>query len=147
MSTLVEDVAQRIGAQVAALTGAIDFIADLASLIQQGALPQREVCAFVIGLGFDGGKAEAAVNAFTQGLTQSVGVVLCVKALGDAKAQKAVPTIDALSQSVIEAVAGWGPSTAPGVFTVSRGRLLNADKGLLLYQIDFALVDQLRIVS
>lgn len=147
MTTLVDDVAQRINSTVPALAGAIEYIADLASLIAQGALPQREVTAFVIDLGFDGGKPDAIVGAYTQSIQQAVGVVLCIKALGDAKARKAVPTIDTLKKAIVNTVAGWGPASAPGVFVVSRGRLLNVDKGLLLYQVDFSLLDQLRIVS
>ena len=147
MTTLVDAVAARIGAEVSDLTGRIDSIADLAFLISTGALPQREVCAFVVPLGFDGGAANAAVNAFTQELNDSIGVVLCIKSLGDAKAKKALPTIGALSEAVVNAVAGWAPNNAVGVFTVSRGRLVSIDKGLVLYQIDFRLQDQLRIVS
>lgn len=147
MTMLVQAVADRIGDQVTPLTGAIQYIADLASLISANAMPQREVTAFVVPLGFDAGDGQSAVNAHTQMLNRAVGVVLAVKALGDAKAQRAVPTIDSLEQSVIAAVAGWGPDNTAGVFNVLRGRLVSVESGLVLYQIDFALKDQLRIVA
>jgi hypothetical protein len=147
LTTLVDSVAQRIGDTVPALTGCIEFIADLAALIAAGAMPQREVCAFVVPLGFDDRGGDAAVNAVTQMLAESVGVVLAIKALGDAKARRALPTIDVLSQSVIAAIVGWAPDDVTGVFRVLKGRMVSADKGLVLYQLDFAVLDQLRIVS
>jgi hypothetical protein len=147
MTTLVDSVAQRIGATVPALTGAIEGIADLAALISAGAMPQREVCAFVVPLGFDDRGGDSAVNAFTQMLDTSVGVVLSIKALGDATARKSLPTIDSLEVAVIATIAGWAPGNVAGVFRVMRGRLVSVEKGLVLYQLDFALTDQLRIIS
>jgi hypothetical protein len=146
MTELVDSVAQRIDSNVAALTGCIEYIADLAALLAAGAMPQREVCAFVVPLGFDDRGGDSATGLFTQMLQESVGVVLSIKALGDAKARRALPTIGSLKAGVIGAVAGWAPDNVAGVFRVTRGRLLSVDKGLVLYQIDFALLDQLRIV-
>ncbi|WP_316171041.1 hypothetical protein [Bradyrhizobium sp. SZCCHNRI1058] len=147
MTTLVGDVSERIAASVPALAGRIEGIADLAALIAEGALPQREVSAFVVPLGFDDRGGDSATSAHTQMLEESIGVVLCIKALGDAKARRALPTIEQLSGAVIAAVAGWAPDDVAGVFRVTRGRLLSAEKGLVLYQLDFALLDQLRVVS
>ncbi|MGJ5203637.1 phage tail terminator protein [Bradyrhizobium sp. HKCCYLR20261] len=147
MTTLVDDVSARIDASVPALAGRIEGVADLAALIAAGALPQREVAAFVVPLGFDDRGGESVTSAHTQVLEESVAVILCIKALGDAKARRALPTIEQLSGAVIAAVAGWAPGDVAGVFRVTRGRLLSAEKGLVIYQIDFALLDQLRIVS
>jgi hypothetical protein len=80
-------------------------------------------------------------------LDRAIGVVLALKALGDAKAQRAVPKIDALEKAVINAVAGWAPDDVAGVFVVTKGRLVSVNKGLVLYQVDFALKDQLRILA
>ena len=52
MTTLEDSVKQRIEATVPQLVGAIDEAADLAALISANALPQREVFAFVLPLGF-----------------------------------------------------------------------------------------------
>lgn len=147
MTTLVDAVASRISATVGALTERIEGAADLAALISAGAMPQREVTAFVVPLGFDDRGGDSATSAHTQMLEESVGVVLVIKALGDAKARRALPTIEQLTDAVIVAVAGWAPEDVADVFRVKRGRLLSADKGLVIYQIDFALLDQLRITS
>jgi hypothetical protein len=147
MTTLVDSVATRIDDQVAALKGAVQYIADLASLIAANAMPQREVSAFVVPLGFDGGEGQSAVNAHTQMLNRAIGVVLAVKALGDATAQRAPPKIDVLEKAVLAAVAGWAPDSTVGVFNATKGRLVSIENGLVLYQIDFALKDQLRNVA
>lgn len=147
MTTLVQLVADRIGAQVADLTGHVEGIAQMAALIAQNALPQADVCAFVVPLGFDDRGGDSATGAHTQMLEDSVGVILCIKARGDAKAKKALPTIEQLTNSVVDAVAGWGPAAATGVFRVNRGRLLSFEGGIVLYQLDFTLLDQLRILS
>lgn len=146
MTTLERQVSDRIGAEVAALSGHVEDIAALAVLIAEGALPQADVCAFVCPLGFDDRGGESATGYHTQILEDSIAVILCVKARGDVKARKALPTIGDLKDAVIAAVAGWGPADAAGVFFVRRGRLVSAEGGLVLFQIDFSLTDQLRIV-
>lgn len=145
MSTLEQLVTDRIAAQVPALTGRIEDIAELAALIAAGALPQHDQFAFVVPLGFDDRGGESATGFHTQMIEDAVGVVLGIKARGDAKAKKALPTIGELKNGVINAIAGWGPDDTANVFFVRRGRLLSADKGLVLYQLDFSLTDQLRI--
>ncbi|MDD1534563.1 MULTISPECIES: phage tail terminator protein [unclassified Bradyrhizobium] len=146
MTTLEKQVSDRLGAQVAALTGHVEDIAALAVLIAEGALPNADVCAFVVPLGFDDRGGESATGYHTQILDNAVGVILCIKARGDVKAKKALPTLAELKDAVIAAVAGWGPADAAGVFFVRRGRLLSAEGGLVLYQLDFSQTDQLRIV-
>src|SRR5438270_3591940 len=147
MTTLVDSVATRIDDQVAVLKGAVQYVADLAALIAANAMPQREVTAFVVPSGFDGSEGQSTVNAHTQMLNRAVSVVLAVKALGDAGADKAVPRIDVREKAVLAAVAGWAPDNTVGVFNAIKGRLVSIESGIVLYQIDFALKDQLRIVA
>ncbi len=148
MTTLVDLVAQRIDSQVPELAGAIEFIAELAALMEEGALPQRDVAAYVVPLGFDDrGDDENTVNVHTQILADTVGVVLCVKARGDVKAKKALPKIDELAHDVVAAVAGWAPNDQVGVFRAKHGRLMPGGRGIIVYSIDFEIIDQLRIVS
>jgi hypothetical protein len=143
--TLVTDIATRIGSEVTALAGRVEFVAGLAALVEANALPQREVSAFVLPIGFDDRGGDAASGMYTQMVQEAVGVVLCVKALGDAGAKRAVEPIDALKDAVINALAGWGPDGAVGVLRATRGRMVSVTKGLVIYQLDFALIDQLRI--
>lgn len=145
--TLVADVAARINTVVPDLKGRIEFVAGLAALVEEGALPQKEVAAFVVSLGFDDLGTAAATGMHIQMLRDSVGVVLCIKAAGDAKAKRAVAVVDDLKDAVINAVAGWAPGDIAGVFIATRGRLVTVSKGLVIYQIDFAIQNQLRIAA
>ncbi|UGA45958.1 hypothetical protein HU230_0007945 [Bradyrhizobium quebecense] len=147
MTTLVDLVAKRIAARVPTLAGAIEYIAELAALVEAGALPQRDLAAFVVPLGFDDRGGSSAANAYTQTLADMVGVVICIKARGDVKAKSAVPKVDEIVNEIVDAVAGWTPNQSVGVFRVLRGRLIPGASGLIVYQLDFELLDQLRIVT
>lgn len=144
--SLVAAVKDRIASVVSALEGKLDTVADLAALVQEGALPQREVTAFVVPLGFDARGGESATGLHTQMLNRAVGVVLCIRTHGDATARRSLPTIDGLERDVVAAVAGWAPDDVAGVFAVTRGRLVSVAAGLVIYQLDFELLDQLRIL-
>lgn len=143
--TLVADVKARM-ASVAGLMG-IEEAADLAALIQAGQTPQRSPWAYVLPFGFNGGPADVSANAFRQPFEPVIGVVFVVQALDDPKARKALATIDQLEQDTLAAICGWAPVGAIGVFRALRGRLVSVADGLVIYQIDFALQNQLRIVT
>ena len=143
--TLLADVAERVRTSVPALADRVEFVADMAALVSEGALPQKELMAYVVPLGFDDHGGETVAGLHTQMLKQSIGVILCAKALGDARARRALPTIDTVKDQVIAAVAGWAPVDVAGVFSVTKGRLVSVTKGLVIYQLDFAVTDQLRI--
>lgn len=144
-TTLEQLVAVRIDDQVAALKGHVEDVAAFATLLAEGALPQAEVCAFVAPSGFDDRGGSSIVGAHTQMLEDVVTVILCVKARGDAKGSKALPTIAELRDDVVACVAGWQPA-GDAVFFVRRGRMVSFEKGLMLYQLDFSLKNQLRIM-
>jgi hypothetical protein len=143
--TLVADIRQRILDKVAALDGRVDQVADLAELVRRNALPQKSPAAFCVPAGFDGGEPDAATGIYRQAWNETVGVVLYVEAPGDARASRAIDKVDELVAAIVGAVAGWAPADAIGVIAAVRGRLVSVDHGAVLYQIDFALSDQLRI--
>lgn len=146
--SLITDVKDRVTAQVPALAGAIDEVADLSALIRENALPQRSPYCFVIPLGMDGGKPGAVAGLFRQEVSTVVSVVLYVEAPGDAAARSALPKVDTLRDAIIAALAGWAPpGSVAGVFELRRARLVSVNKGAIFYQIDFAIGDQLRITT
>lgn len=143
---LVADLAARIADTVDGLSGRVQAAAELAELVRRKALPQASPFAFVLPLGLAGrSDGDAMAGAFTQMLDELFGVVLFVRTAGDVTGGKALPSIDELVWAVIAAVAGWGPDDVPGVFRVARGQLLSADAGAVIYQLDFALQQQVRI--
>lgn len=141
--TLVTDVKTRIET-VAGLRG-VDEAADLAAMIESGQLPQQTPWAYVLPLGFNGGAGDAVTGLFRQPYELVIGIVLVIQALDDAKGRKALATIDGIEQLLLAKICGWAPESAIGVFRALRGRLLSVAGGLVIYQIDFALQNQLRI--
>lgn len=143
---LIDEVAARLGANIAALAGHVEFVADLSALVEQGVLPQAATSAFVVPLGFDDqGGGTSAVGIHVQNLMDSIGVILIVKSPGDAKARSALPKIDVLVADVIRTIAGWAPDNAKGAFEVKRGRMVSVIAGAVIYQLDFSLTRQVRI--
>ena len=48
-------------------------------------------------------------------------------------------------RTLAESHAGRQPDDAPGVFVLSGGELVGSQQGALIFQLDFSLIDQLRI--
>ena len=145
---LVEDLVARLAGSVAALAGRVAGAAELSELVRQKALPQASPYAFVLPLGLIArSEGDAMAGAFVQGVDEMFAVVLFVRATGDVTGARALPTIDELVWAAIEAVCGWGPDAAIGVFRLARGQLLSAEAGAVIYQLDFAIQTQVRIIG
>jgi hypothetical protein len=143
----IDPVKARIGDRVPALAGRIEGAAELAALVRDGALPQVMPAAFVIPLGLQGGRADVATAIFRQPYVEVVAVVLVVEAAGDATGAIALPELGTLIDAAVPAIAGWAPDTAPGVFELRRGALVSLTAGAVIYQLEFGLNNQLRIVG
>lgn len=145
---LASDLAARIEARVADLAGRVQQAAELSELVRRKALPQASPFAFVLPLGLRARThGEAGAGSFVQTIDEAFAVILFVRASGDITGGKSLPTIDALAWAIIEAVCGWGPEDAIGVFHLRRGQLLSAEAGAVLYQLDFGLQQQVRILA
>jgi len=138
-------------ADMEALAGRIEPAASLSDLIAQNRLPQVTPAAFVLPLGLRGGKADAAAGLYRQQLAEMLGVVLIIRSAGDATGARGADQLTPLRNAVIRRIVGWAPPSdwtgdeTIGVFTLSRGELLSLRAGALVYQLDFAVDDQVRI--
>lgn len=144
---LVLATADRLKVQVPALGERVSGAIELAALVAEDALPQVMPAAFVLPLGLQGGEAKYATGAFLQMFDETVGVLLVVQAAGDVTGAIALPDLDALIESVITKIAGWAPDNVAGCFELRRGALVSLTAGAALYQLDFAIVNQLRVMS
>lgn len=145
---MISAVIQRIEAQVPRLAGRLQGAAELQALMAQNALPQSREAGFVLPLGLvPSGRPDSGAGAFTQMVDEIVGVLLTFRHAGKT-GDRILEDVRALIMEVIGAVAGWAPgATIAGVFRLQRAGVVRMSAGTLVYQIDFAISDQLRITS
>lgn len=145
---LVSAVRDRIEQEIEVLEKRVQGAVDLAQLIARGGLPNVTPWCFVLPLGTRSrSEGDASSGVFAQMVDETVAVLLVVGAQGDVTGAKAIPTLDELIDAITQAIAGWSPEGAIGDFRFARGALLSINNGLVMYQLDFALQDQLRILS
>jgi hypothetical protein len=135
-------------ASIDGLTGRVHSAAMLSDLLARNALPQVAPAAFVLPLGFRCSKPDVSAGLYRQSIEHLVGVLLVVRSASDATGAAGLVDLDPLIKAVIEKVAGWVPGEdAIGEYFCVRGELVGMPAGTLLYQLDFAIEDQLRITT
>ncbi|MDT7533733.1 hypothetical protein OVY48_09885 [Sphingobium sp. SA2] len=136
---------------IMALAGRIRPAASLSELMARGQAPQVCPAAYVLPLGIRGGLFNAMANLIVQDIVETLGIVLFLRSAGDATGGQLTDQLIPLRNAVIRAIVGWAPQSdwleaeTVGVFRLARGELISLSAGLLIYQLDFALDDQLRI--
>lgn len=141
---LVQTLIERLKARVPDLSGRVEGALNLAELMAQNGLPQVTPAANVLSVGLTGGAPDAAAGMFRQAFEEVFGVILTFRN-NTPTGRRAFERPDEIRRAVIEAVAGWSPDGVVGTFRLARGTLVNFSAGTLVYQIDFAIGDQLRI--
>jgi len=141
---LADDVIQRLKDRVPELQHRVEGAAHLAQLMAQNLLPQNTPAANVIATGLTGGAPDAGAGLFRQAYDEQVTVYLTFRNV-QGTGGNALDLFDQVKWAVIEALCGWAPDDTVGVFRLQRGQVVNMSTGTLLYQIDFAIGDQLRI--
>lgn len=144
MQLRMDAVRARIGERVPEITR-FGNAADFASVVEKNRLPTATPIAYVLFAGMIGGTATASTGTFIQNFGEAVAVILADRITGDPLGDKALRDISPLVASVIEAVCGWAPDDAIGVFELRSAELVGAKDGALIFQIEFTLNDQLRI--
>jgi hypothetical protein len=131
---------------VPSLNGRVRSAGALSALMRTGGLLQASPAAFILPLGIRGSEPDAATGLFRQIVERLWGVLLVVRAADDQAGERATAELEPLIDGVIAAVVG-APDEPDGfgVFRLSRGELVGLQTGVLTYQLDFAIEDQLRI--
>lgn len=136
----------RLGAQVSDLTGRIAGALELSTLVTSNNLPQQTPAAFVIPLGLRGKPANAVTGLFRQDYRDMVAVVLVLEAPSDPTGDSARPQLQTIIGEVVDTVCGFAPGgESDGVFELASGDLVKCEGGVVVYQLDFAVDNQLRI--
>ncbi len=143
---LVEDLIQRLKERVPDLSNRVEGALSLADLMAQGRLPEVTPAANVIQVGLVGKAPDAVAGLFRQAFDEVFGVVLTFRN-NTPTARKGFDRVEEIKRAVIEAVCGWTPEGTLGVFSLARGSQVSFSAGTLVYQIDFAVGDQLRIIT
>lgn len=141
---LALDLIERLKERVPDLSNRVEGALSLADLMAQGRLPETTPAANVIQVGLVGKPADSAAGLFRQGFDEVFGVVLTFRN-NTPTARKGFDRVEEIKRAVIEAVCGWSPDGVLGTFSLARGTQVSFSAGTLVYQIDFAIGDQLRI--
>lgn len=140
---LIDEVITRLKSEVPDLRS-VEGAAEFQQLVDGRVQPQHGLAAYVMPMGMRGETPLDASGEFMQPVSEVVGVVLMMSST-DALGQRATQRLSLFLSEVIEAVAGWGPSGALGVFQLLRAQMVSVQGGFLTYQIDFSIPTQLRI--
>lgn len=141
---MIGQVIARLKTAVPAFAGRVEGAAELAALMRQNALPQVTPAAHVVPLGLQGGAATTATAVFRQDVEVLLGVLITLRTNSRTGGGQ-LPELNSIITDVTAAIAGWAPIETVGVFRLSRGQLVTMAAGTIVYQLDFALPDQLRI--
>lgn len=144
--TLTQSIVARLKERVAALSGRVEGAAEFAELVRANRLPMVTPAANVLPLGLQGRPGQSSAGAFTQMVTEGVGVLLTLRTDGQAH-DRTDATLDGLIADILAALCGWSPGDQVGVLELARGNLVGLREGTLIYQLDFTLTDQLRIFA
>jgi hypothetical protein len=146
---LADLVKTRIETEITTLAGRVQHALELSALVAEGALPNAPQSAYIVPAGLrpvEGG--ESVAGAFTQEVDEVMAIVLVFNSAADVTGGKAAPRVDELVRLVLEAIAGWSPGTDYlGDFRFLRGQVVSLTKGAVIYQIEFAVPFQLRILA
>lgn len=141
---LVDALKNRLRDEVAELR-TVEGAASMAALMATNGLPQQTPAAHVVTLGLQGGEEEAMAGAFIQSTQEVLGVIVTWR--NAVNTDRTVTDVEALIRKIVISVAGWEPEGAMAPFKLLRGQLVAMNKGTLVYQLDFAITDQLRIFA
>lgn len=142
---MIDPIIQRLSADVPALTGRVKGAMDFGRLVEAGQVPPVTPAAFVLPAGIHGGKPVAVTGAFVQDTEEMVSVMLALR-VHEVTGQAGIDPLKALIDAVLVSLCGWAPvPDAQDVLRLLRGALVSLTAGLVVYQLDFAITDQLRI--
>lgn len=131
----------------AILAGRTKGALDMAALQKANGWPQVTPAAHVVPMGIDGGKFVAMGAQFDQTIARAVAVYLTVRT-HDTTGARWLDRIDDIIDAIILRLAGWTPeSRTRGVMALTGVTLVQSDTGSFVYEIAFALDDELRITT
>lgn len=139
-----QDIITRLTALAPAL-GEVAGAIELAALMEARPQPRPKPIAHVVPLGLRGSAEQSSAGLYTQMVDVQFAVFVTFSAANDPTGARAIPAIDTVLAEIIAALCGWGPDTAVGVMRLTRAAPVRVAPGVLVYAVEFAIQDQLRI--
>jgi hypothetical protein len=141
---IVEPVIARLKARVPAFSGRVRGGTDYLAVIASRSLPDAPVFAYVLygGIAQDG-TPKLARGSYIHGVRRGIKVAVVIRTT-DPTGAKAVDDLEGTVEQVLTALCGWRPGAQTGVFEMTGASVGGVNNGLLILQIDFTIMDQLR---
>lgn len=141
---IVQPVIDRLKAEVATFSGRVRGGTDYLAVIQNRSLPDAPVFAYVLYGGIaQNGTPNLGRNSYIHGVNRGVKVAVVIRTT-DPTGAKAVDELEEIVEDVLQALCGWRPGSEAGVFQMTGASVGGVNNGLLILQIDFTIMDQLR---
>jgi hypothetical protein len=125
--------------------GEVSGAIELAALLEAKPQPRPKPIAHVVPAGLRGGTPRDVTGGFIQAIDVSFAVFVTFATVNDPKGAKAQAVVDVLLVEIIAAICGWAPLRTTGVFRLLGAGPRQVKPGLVVYAIEFAIQDQLRI--
>lgn len=143
---MIDAIVARLESLIPELDHRVDGAAEFTRMMETKKLPSGGVRAYVLPTGIRGQSGNALAGAFTQPIVRTMAVVLLTRSV-DASGERALSRLGAFVDEIIASLAGWAPADEVGVFELRQASIIPTENGLLGYQIEFSITDQLRITS
>lgn len=143
---MLSDIGERIEVRVPELSKRVETATGLSGVLRNRTAPRAMPAAYVVPLAMNGQTPEVSTGFYVQPVTETFGVLLFARG-GTRTGDQALNSLRPLLTGIIAALVGWAPGDQAGVFVFRAGRLISFAEGLLIYQQEFSIDDQLRIAT
>ena len=138
---MIQDILDRL----ATTAPSLKLIGDAAAFAAIKGNPPRhkQPAAYVVPLS-ETARPNQAMNALSQSVTLSFGVLLAMSDLSDGRGGAASKRVEEVRDEVKLALAGWKPARAQRRIEYAGGRMLGLNGGVVWWQSDFTALTLLR---
>lgn len=145
---MTPEIIERLKLLVPELKGRVYGATALAALMKADAVPQNTPCAHLIPTGMQGAREPMiTIGSYIQTVDHGFAVVLSLRA-HDAHGERiAMDEMHPLLEKIATALVGWTPIDSVGVMIFRRAQLVAFARGVAVYELDFSLKHDLRILT
>lgn len=144
----LDAVRNRLEDRVEDLRGRLFTAAEFTRLMDSNAAPAGGVNAYLIPGSIIGQATQGSgltSGLFRQGIRRGIALVVFLRDV-DRHGKRALESLATFLDTIIAAVCGWAPGDEIGVFELLRAGIIpTRHRGVMAYQFEFFIPDQLRI--